>query len=179
MTSFDKPDYLSPDDPLYYAPRRLRQASDRPSAPDVVPNDVAAASRRHLMQPELVPAPPPGGLRRLMGENRLGVIGGIAVAVVLAVFAAVVVTIMTPVAQPPGEANAAAPSFLGVLQSRGLPATAAPASDSGKAAADDADGAAAPVVAPASEPAAKPDDSDALLRQLMQWDKNSAAKPAP
>lgn len=180
MSSFTKPDHLSPDDPLYYAPRKLRQASDRSSAPvvDEISAENVAASRRHGMHPELVPGPPVSSMQHLFSQTYVRIIAGIAVAIVLSLAGALILVGMLPASRQPNQADGASPSFIGVLQSRGLPDSATlKKSDADKAATLDAESAAtpAPGVDKAPVQASSPVDADGLLRQLLEWDKNSDA----
>jgi hypothetical protein len=182
--TIDQKPPLSPNDPAYYAPRALRDADParlpplgetpayRPPATsitettlDVQLEDAVRESLRHPLDPEAVEEPP-----ELERAGLLGVVGRFAAAVGAAAFVALLFVIVIPSLQ----------------QQPSSEPTAAELIDSMKAAISKSEQVARPrepqpspelqSILASSESAApaSPQESEALLKQFMQWQQKPA-----
>lgn len=118
MSTLSSDDHLSPHNPLYYAPRRLREGSHRSSASfaetrservgrptstlpvhDALLEDAVAQALRHPLDPEVIHEPPGFASEGDRRKSMLGVAGRFAAAVGVAAIVALFFVIMIPASQ--------------------------------------------------------------------------------
>lgn len=175
MSSVSEQDHLNPRDPLYYAPRWLRERSasvrdgspEKPYSPPSFENQlesVVSDALRHPLDPEVMHEPAADSKKALWTvAARFSAAIGVAAAVAL--FFVVAVPMLK---QSDGDASA----FVGVAES--IKATFQPGESVSKPAISEFQSILA-TTPPAS--AATPEQSGQLLNQFMQWRENPASAP--
>jgi hypothetical protein len=169
MVSFNKPDEVSPTDPLYYAPRQPRSVKDLSSKPFVVPEDDWAERQPvvkampHPLSPEIVPAPPESPLQRLSRQTKWQLAAGAFTVIVTTAGMAFVAGVMLQGVWQKGAATPLASAGSPVEQTSAA-MSPAPASNRFDNSATEAD---------ASE------QTSVLLQQFLNWDRNNNAAGAP
>jgi len=190
MSTVNKHGHLNPNDPAYYAPRRLRERpelqrassqetefeepsreNDAPAPFDTMLAQAFPKSLQRSLEPEAVPEPP-GLVPELDRPTSLfGVVGRLGLIVGISALVALFFAIMIPTSRDAAQqSDSSASSSVGPWQS---------ISDvSSPSAQRDADSRPAlsplqPTPALASEPVATSEQSDGvLLQQFLQWHQN-------
>ena len=163
MSFTDSRDPLSPQDPLYYAPPRLRRGPDFPSAPESRPDrwrptpsaspfdalfeEAVAESLALPLDPEIAPEPPALPFER----DRRPRLFGVAAALAGAVGAAAVVAFLVVVMIPKSSTND--PAQLAAAENQTLLAWAT-----------------------AARPNVSPEESQLLLQKFVQWQQRDGAE---
>jgi hypothetical protein len=194
MSTYSEHGDLNPNDPMYYAPRRLREtsalrlspssepSSDRPRLPvtsspffDALCEEAVSKALWSPLDPEVIHAPE-GFVRRIALIN---VAGRLAAAVGVAALVALFFVIMVPTSrgyarQPDGGAS----SFSGLLQSMKTAFYQPPRrEDDLKPALSEFQSLLASTKT--SQPANTPEQSETLLRQFVQWRQKTGSTEAP
>lgn len=206
MSTLSPEEHLSPHDPLYYAPRRLRERSERPSMSPVetksdrlkrlvstststfnststfTPHDAllenaVADALRHPLEPEVVPEPPGLASERDRRRGLLGVTGGFAAAIGAAAVAALFVVLMLPASQDhAGRPDGSPSSMAGIVDMVKAVFSPPPQQD-----ADAKPSASEFETILASSRTEKPvvthEQSETLLQQFLQWQQKPARAP--
>lgn len=193
MSTLSPQDDLDPRNPLYYAPRWMREKSRRssisspepasarlrrlasPPAYDALLEKAVAEALRHPLDPEVIVEPPGVARERDRRNALLRVAGRFAAAVGVSAIVALVVAIMIPSAQDrPRQPEIAAASLAGIVQS--IKAALYPEPQK-------ADVSESPLAdfqtilasSRANQPAVTHEQSETLFQQFLQWQN----KPAP
>jgi hypothetical protein len=162
MSFTNSRDHLSPQDPLYYAPPRLRRGPDFPSTPepssdrwdstpsasgfDALFEEAVAESLQLPLDSEMVPAPPLP-FERDGQRGVFGVAAGLAGALVAAALVAFLVVVMIPKSPTNGPAQLAAAENQTLL-----------------------------AWATAVRPNVSPEESQVLLQKFVQWQQRDGAE---
>jgi hypothetical protein len=159
-------DHLSPEDPLYYAPPRLRRGPDFPSDPapareaesdhwrpitpasrfDGLLEEAVAESLALSPESEMVPEPPAFALEHHRRRGVFSIAAGFAAAVGAAAVVAFLVVVMMPKTQTSDPAELAAAEYRALLASAMAARTQVP-----------------------------PEESQVLLRKFVQWQQRDGA----
>lgn len=138
MSTLSSDDHLNPQNPLYYAPRRLRERSQRSSGSfaetrserarrsasasassshDAALEDAVAQALRRPLDPEVMDAPPHFTGERDRRKGRLRVVGRFAAAIGVAAVAALCFVIAVPASQDHAhQPDGAVSSVFGMLE---------------------------------------------------------------
>jgi hypothetical protein len=198
MSTYSEHGNLNPNDPMYYAPRWLRERSafrlspssetnsDRPRLPvtsspsfDSLCEEAVSKALRSPLDPEVIHEPE-GFVREL--DRRIALInvaGRFAAAVGVAALVALFFVIMVPTSrgyarQPDGGAS----SFSGLLQSMKTALYLTPRrEDDSKPALSEFQSLLASTKT--SQPVNTPEQSETLLRQFVQWRQKTDSTEAP
>jgi hypothetical protein len=198
MSTYSEHGDLNPNDPMYYAPRRLREtsalrlspssepSSDRPRLPvtsspffDALCEEAVSKALWGPLDPEVIHEPE-GFVREL--DRRIALInvaGRLAAAVGVAALVALFFVIMVPTSrgyarQPDGGAS----SFSGLLQSMKTAFYQPPRrEDDLKPALSEFQSLLASTKT--SQPVNTPEQSETLLRQFVQWRQKTGSTEAP
>jgi hypothetical protein len=157
-------DHLSPEDPLYYAPPRLRRGPDFPSDPaqeaepdrwqpitsasrfDALLEESVAESLELSPESEMVPEPPAFALEHHQRRGVFSIAAGLTAAVGAAAVVAFLVVVMIPKSQTSDPAELAASEYRALLASAMAARTNVP-----------------------------PEESQLLLRKFVQWQQRDGA----
>jgi hypothetical protein len=135
MSTLSSDDHLSPQNPLYYAPRRVRERSQRPSASfaetrsdrlkrlgsipsvhDEALEDAVAKALSRPLEPEVVREPPGFARERHERSSKLRVIGRFAAAIGVAAVTALCFVVVVPASQDHARQPDGAMSVSGMLE---------------------------------------------------------------
>lgn len=197
MSTLSPQDHLDPHNPLYYAPRWMREKSRRsstslfsssepasarlqrlashPPAYDALLEKAVAHALRHPLDPEVIVEPPEVARERDRRNALLGIAGRFAAAVGVSAIVALFFVTMIPSAQDhPGQPQVVTSSFSGIVQS--IKAALYPEPQK----ADASEPALAEfqtilATTSASQPAVTHEQSETLFQQFLQWQP----KPPP
>jgi hypothetical protein len=162
-------DHLSPEDPLYYAPPRLRRGPDFPSDPapeaeaesdgwhpitsaspfDALFEEAVAESLALSPESEMVPEPPAFALEHHRRRGAFSIAAGLSAAVGAAAVVAFLVVVMIPKSQTSDPAELAATEYRALAS------------------------------AMAARTQVPPEESQTLLRKFVQWQQRDGADPQP
>jgi len=138
MSTLSSDDHLSPHNPLYYAPRRLREKSQPSSASfaemrserlkrlastsippafDALLEDAVAQALRHPLDPEVVPEPQEFSGERNQRRSVLRIVSLSAAAIGVAAGAALVFVVLVPVSQDHARQSDGFTSMAGIMSS--------------------------------------------------------------
>lgn len=195
MSTLSPQDELDPRNPLYYAPRWMREKSRRssisspepasarlrrltspsPPAYDALLEKAVAEALRHPLDPEIIVEPPGVARERDRRNAVLRVAGRFAAAVGVSAIVALFVALMIPSAQDrPRQPEIAAASLAGIVQSIKAALYPEPQkTDTSESALTDFQTILAS--SRANQPAVTHEQSETLFQQFLQWQN----KPAP
>lgn len=203
MSTLNPQDHLNPQNPLYYAPRWLRERSARPSTSlsesisefsetgsgrlrrpistrssyDALLEGAVAEALRHPLDPEIVHEPPGFAHEREQRTALLGVAGRFAAAVGISAIVALFFVIMVPASQDSARhSDGAGSSIAGILHSvkAALHLPTQGREDSKPALSE------FQTILTSSrtnEPVSTHEQSETLLQQFLQWQQKPAQAP--
>lgn len=195
MSALSSDDHLSPQNPLYYAPRRLREQPEqrpsgsfnearterlkrlgsRPDAFDTLLEDAVANALRHPLDPQVVREPPEEESERSPRKSKLRIAGRIGIAVAVAAGAALLFVVMMPPMQDHAQADGAGSSVMGIFATaRAALSPQRPVAEAAKPDASEFETilASSRTEQQQQQPATR-EQSDTLLQQFLQWQPKS------
>lgn len=196
MSTLSPQDHLNPQNPLYYAPRWLRERSARPSTSfsetiserlrqpisnrpsyDALLEGAVAEALRHPLDPEVVHEPPGFARERDRRRALLGVAGRFAAAIGVSAIVALFFVIMVPASQDHArQPDGVGSSISGILHLVKAALYLPPQRD------DDAKPALSEfqtilTSTETSQPAVTHEQSGTLLQQFLQWQQKPTQAP--
>lgn len=196
MSTLSSDDHLSPQNPLYYAPRRLREKSqsssnsfaetkiDRlkrlaststPPAFDTMLEDAVAQALRHPLDPEVVPEPHEFSGERDQRKSVLRVVSLSAAAIGVAAGAALVFVVLVPVSQDHARQSDNLTSIAGIMNS--VKAALSPSRQKDEDAMPDVSEFQTILASSRAEQPVTHEQSETLLQQFLQWQKKPTQTP--
>jgi hypothetical protein len=195
MSTLSSDDHLSPHNPLYYAPRRLRERSQRPLASftetrsdrlkrlaststsqDALLEEAVAQALRRPLEPEVVPEPPEFTSGQDRQNSWLRIAGRSAAAIGVAAAAALVFVVLVPVSQEHArQADGSASSVSAILGA--VQAAFNPPLQKGDDAMPDVSEFQTILASSRDEKPVTHEQSETLLQQFLQWQQKPPQTP--
>lgn len=189
MSTMSSDDHLSPHNPLYYAPRRVREKSQRSSASfteakserlrrlasntsvqDALLEDAVAKALSRPLEPEVVRGPDEFMGERNRRKSLLRVTGGVVAAVGIAAIAALAFVVMIPMPEDhAAQADGSGSSMFGILASAKAALHTPPQRDEvAKPAPSEVE---TILASSRTEQPVTHEQSETLLQQFLQWQR--------